>query len=63
MIWGRGALDVKGLGALELMTMVWLKRLNVPLKRAVILLAVAAEGSDSSGMRYVTENHWGRREA
>lgn len=40
-VWGRGALDAKGLGTLELMTMVWLARLDVPLLRDVVLLAVA----------------------
>jgi acetylornithine deacetylase/succinyl-diaminopimelate desuccinylase-like protein len=59
-IWGRGALDMKGLGALELMTMVWLKRLNVPLRRHVILLAVAAEETDSGGVQYVLDEHWGK---
>src|SRR5262249_11650334 len=49
-IWGRGALDMKGLGALELMTMVLLKRAKVPLRRHVILVAVAAEESDSGGV-------------
>ncbi|MBX3225503.1 MAG: M20/M25/M40 family metallo-hydrolase [Labilithrix sp.] len=59
-IWGRGALDMKGLGALELMTMVWLKRLNVPLRRHVILLAVAAEESDSGGVQFIVDKHWGK---
>jgi len=59
-IWGRGALDMKGMGILELMTMVWLKRLNVPLKRTIILLAVAAEESDSGGMRFMVDQHWGK---
>lgn len=59
-IWGRGALDMKGLGALELMTMVWLKRLHVPLRRSVILLAVAAEESDSGGVQFIADRHWGR---
>jgi acetylornithine deacetylase/succinyl-diaminopimelate desuccinylase-like protein len=57
-IWGRGALDMKGLGALELMTMVLLKRAHVPLKRDVVLVAVAAEETDSRGIQFVIENHW-----
>ena len=59
-IWGRGALDMKGMGALELMTMVWLKRLKVPLRRDVVLLAVADEEVDNSGMKLVMERHWDR---
>jgi acetylornithine deacetylase/succinyl-diaminopimelate desuccinylase-like protein len=60
MIWGRGALDMKGLGTLELMTMVLLKRAQVPLRRSIILLAVAAEETDSGGIRFVTDKHWGK---
>lgn len=59
-IWGRGALDMKGLGALELMTMVYLKRAHVPLRRHVILLAVAAEESDSQGVQFIVDKHWGK---
>ena len=58
MIWGRGALDMKSMGVLELMTMVWLKRLNVPLKRDVILLAVADEEVKGQGMQYIRDNYW-----
>jgi acetylornithine deacetylase/succinyl-diaminopimelate desuccinylase-like protein len=40
---GRGALDAKGVAAVELMTLVALKRSGVPLDRDVILLATADE--------------------
>ncbi len=60
MIWGRGAIDMKGMGALELMTMVWLKRLKVPLSRDVILLAVADEEVNNLGMQQIVDHHWGR---
>ena len=60
MIWGRGALDMKGMGVLELMTLVWLKRLHVPLSREVILLAVADEEVGNLGMRHVIDKHWGK---
>jgi len=59
-IWGRGALDMKGMGAIELMTLVWLKRLEVPLRRDVVLLAVADEEVDNGGMRFVMQKHWRR---
>jgi acetylornithine deacetylase/succinyl-diaminopimelate desuccinylase-like protein len=59
-IYGRGALDMKGLGALELMTTIWLKRMHVPLRRSVILLAVAAEETDSLGVQFVVDKHWGK---
>ncbi len=59
-LYGRGTLDMKGLGALELMTMVWLKRLHVPLRRNVVLLAVAAEESDSAGIQFLVDKHWSK---
>ncbi len=57
-IWGRGALDMKGLGAIELMTLVGLARAKAPLRRDVILLGVADEEVSSLGMRDLIENHW-----
>jgi acetylornithine deacetylase/succinyl-diaminopimelate desuccinylase-like protein len=42
-VWGRGALDMKGEGIAQLMTMLILKRANVPLKRDIIFLATADE--------------------
>ena len=41
VVWGRGALDMKGLGAVEFMVMALLARQGVPLKRDVVLLVVA----------------------
>jgi len=40
-LYGRGALDMKGMGILNLMVLVLLKRLGIRLKRDVIFLAVA----------------------
>ena len=60
MIWGRGALDMKGMGALELMTLVMLKRLKVPLKRDVVLMAVADEEVGNKGMLHMIKEHWDR---
>ncbi len=54
-LWGRGALDMKGMGAIELLTLVWLKRGSVPLDRDVILLAVADEEVDNGGARSLTD--------
>ena len=59
-VWGRGALDMKGMGVLELQTLVWLKRLGVPLKRDVILLVVADEEVDNLGFRQLAQLHWDR---
>lgn len=47
-VWGRGALDDKGMGIQELMTMLILKRQGMPLKRDVIFLGTADE--EAGGM-------------
>ncbi len=54
-VWGRGALDMKGMGVLETMTLIWLKRQAVPLARDVVLLAVADEEVGSIGMRALVD--------
>ncbi len=54
-VWGRGALDMKGMGALEVMVMAWLKRLEIPLDRDVILLAVADEEVTNTGAAQLAE--------
>lgn len=50
-LYGRGALDMKSLGAMELQTMLLLKRQGVALDRDVVLLAVADEEVDNQGAR------------
>lgn len=47
VIWGRGALDMKGMGVIELMTFLMLKRQRVPLRRGVVFLAAADEEAGS----------------
>lgn len=42
-LWGRGSIDMKSLGIVELLTFLELKRLNVPLRRDVIFLGTADE--------------------
>ncbi len=59
-IWGRGALDMKSTGALETLTLIWLKRAHVTLNREVILLAVADEEVDNQGMQLLLQKHWDR---
>lgn len=58
ILWGRGALDMKGMGAIEAMTLILLKRHQVPLRRDVVLLAVADEEMGNGGMEYMVEHHW-----
>lgn len=57
-IWGRGALDMKGMGVLELMTVLTLKRRGVPLRRPVRFLAVADEEAGSEyGAEWLDRQH------
>lgn len=55
-VWGRGALDMKGEGVVELMTMIALKRRGVPLSRDIILVANADEETGSTGARWFAEH-------
>ena len=58
-VWGRGTVDMKFTTALHLVTLLELKRRRAPLKRDVILLAVADEEmSGSYGMAWMVENHF-----
>lgn len=57
-IWGRGALDMKDLVTLELVTVLLIKRHDIPLKRDLILLSVAdEEAMGHFGARWMLENH------
>ena len=56
-IWGRGALDMKGMGIIELMTFLLLKRQGVTLRRAVTFLAAADEEAGSQfGVSWIAEH-------
>ncbi|MFT3711391.1 MAG: M20/M25/M40 family metallo-hydrolase [Archangium sp.] len=57
-VWGRGALDMKGMGAIETMTLKLLARHHVALRRDVILIAVADEEVDNAGMHHVVDTKW-----
>lgn len=54
-VWGRGALDMKGMGALQAVTLSLLRRLPVPLERDVVLLAVADEEVGNTGIQAAIE--------
>lgn len=57
-VWGRGALDMKGMGVLEIMTFLTLKRRGVRLKRPVRLMAVADEEAGSDfGVEWMDKHH------
>lgn len=55
-VWGRGAVDMKGKGIIDLVTMLRIKRMKAPLKRDLVLLAVADEEADSGGTRWILKN-------
>ena len=58
-IWGRGAIDMKGLGVVQLMAFLSLKRLNVPLARDVILMAVPDEETGGTlGAAWMRTKHY-----
>jgi len=58
-IWGRGTIDMKGLGVVQLMAFLSLKRLNVPLTRDVILMAVPDEEVGGTlGAAWMRTNHY-----
>jgi len=57
-IWGRGALDMKGLGIAQLITFLTLHRLRLPLARDVVFFAQADEEAGSEyGMRFILREH------
>jgi acetylornithine deacetylase/succinyl-diaminopimelate desuccinylase-like protein len=59
-IYGRGALDDKGMGIMILTTMLLLKRNNVELDRDVLALYTCDEEVSSPfGAQFMVENHWG----
>jgi acetylornithine deacetylase/succinyl-diaminopimelate desuccinylase-like protein len=58
-LYGRGALDMKGLGVIHLLSMLLLERQDVPRSRDVLLLATADEetgGKDGAG--WMVEHQW-----
>src|SRR5436190_1276967 len=63
-VYGRGAVDDKDNLTAALMTMILLKRLNVPLDRDVIFVAEAGEEGDSSvGIGYLVNEQLPQIEA
>jgi acetylornithine deacetylase/succinyl-diaminopimelate desuccinylase-like protein len=58
-IWGRGALDMKGLATMELMAMLLVRRLDLRLNRDLIYLAVADEETlGVYGAQWMVDYHW-----
>jgi acetylornithine deacetylase/succinyl-diaminopimelate desuccinylase-like protein len=58
-LWGRGSLDMKGMGVAEILAFLRLKRERVPLNRDVILLAEPDEEvGGAMGARWMLANHY-----
>ena len=57
-LWGRGAIDMKGMGVMQLMAVLTLARERVPLERDVVFVAVADEEAGGvMGAAWLTEKH------
>src|SRR3989475_7960925 len=57
-LWGRGAIDMKGMGVMQLMTVLALARERIPLERDVVFVAVADEEAGGlMGAAWLTEHH------
>lgn len=56
-VWGRGALDMKGQGIMQLMSVIALKRSGAVLNRDIVLIGTADEESDGLGARIFVERH------
>jgi acetylornithine deacetylase/succinyl-diaminopimelate desuccinylase-like protein len=64
MIWGRGALDMKSLVAMEVATFLRLKRENTPLAGDLILVFCAdEEAGGAKGAEFLVKHHWDKIEA
>jgi acetylornithine deacetylase/succinyl-diaminopimelate desuccinylase-like protein len=58
VLWGRGALDMKGMGVMELLVFLLFKRYAIPHRRDLLLLAVADEEAGGLfGMEWLAEHH------
>lgn len=63
-LWGRGALDMKSLDAMEIQTFLRLKQENAKLDGDVILVLVAdEEAGGANGAEFLVDNHWDKLDA
>jgi len=57
-VYGRGAVDMKGFGVMQLMSFLLIKRLGIPLKRDLIFCAVPDEEAlGTYGMKWLCDHH------
>ena len=63
-VWGRGAIDMKGMGIMQLLALDLLQRSTPDRARDIIFLAVADEENGGAyGTHWMVENHWSQIEA
>lgn len=61
VVYGRGALDMKGMGMMELHAMLALQKSGLPRTRDIVFLALADEEVASTGVNaIVTDEHWAK---
>jgi acetylornithine deacetylase/succinyl-diaminopimelate desuccinylase-like protein len=56
-VWGRGALDMRGTGIVQLMAMIAIKRSGLPLTRDIVFIANADEELGSLGAKVFVSSH------
>ena len=58
VIWGRGAIDMKSMGVMELMACLLMRRQGIPLRRDLVFFAVADEEAGSEyGVEFLAREH------
>lgn len=58
-IWGRGTLDMKGIGVQQLMALIALKQAGIVPPRDIVMLATADEETGGErGVQWMMANHW-----
>ncbi len=59
VMWGRGTLDMKSTGVMELTTLILLKRLGIVPARDIVFLATCDEETDGAyGAGWMIQRHW-----
>ena len=62
VIWGRGAVDMKGMGVMELIAFLLMKRHGIKSTRDIVFMACADEEAGSAyGAEFLAREHPGRR--
>jgi acetylornithine deacetylase/succinyl-diaminopimelate desuccinylase-like protein len=56
-IWGRGAIDMKGHGIIQLMALIAIKRSGIPLSRDIVFIGNADEETGGLGAIAIVEKH------